>query len=61
MGNINNKNKTPSQPTLNRMPIISPKHLPKDIDINETRYAKFDPKRYENKFTFDLKALPKYY
>ena len=45
---------------INRIPIISPRHLPPDINIEDTRYARFNPKRYAYNFTFPLKALPKY-
>lgn len=49
-----------NQPTVNRFPIISPRHVPANISFKNTPYSKFDPKLYQEKFTFQLKALPKY-
>ena len=45
---------------VNRIPIISPRHVPSDIPFSQTPYSKFDPKLYEDKFSFAKKALPKY-
>lgn len=45
----------------NRMPIISPRHVPKTIDFKDTPYAKFDPVLYEEKFKYPAKEPPKYW
>lgn len=53
MGNlINKKNEyfdfKPPVP-VNRVPIISPRHVPSDIQWKHTQYSMFDPKNYEDR------------
>ncbi len=45
----------------NRMPVISPRHLPQNMSYESTAYAKFNPSLYTKKFSYPAKEPPKYW
>ena len=53
----NPNNETP----INRYPILSPRHVPKNVNYNNTPYSLFDPVLYINKFVYPAKEPPKYW
>jgi len=46
---------------VNRVPIISPRHVPKHIPYSMTPFSKFDPAMYAEKFAYPAKEPPKYW
>lgn len=50
-----------NSPKINRIPIISPRHVPPSINYEDTPYSKFDPELYKDKFAYPLKEEPKYW
>lgn len=51
MGNLinNNSRRINTTTPINRVPIISPRHVPADIQWKHTPYSMFDPKNYEDR------------
>lgn len=59
MGSISSNPKR--EETFNRVPIITPRHVPPTIPYSKTPYSKFDPALYKEKFAYPAKEPPKYY
>lgn len=63
MGSINATypGPTPQNSPINRIPVISPRHVPDSIPYEKTPYSKFDPELYKEKFAYPAKEPPKYW
>lgn len=65
MGSVYTTSNTPftpyNSPTINRVPIITPRHVPKDIPYEDTPYSKFNPALFKEKFAYPAKEPPKYW
>lgn len=47
--------------SFNRVPILTPRHVPSSIEYSKTPYSMFDPKLYKEKFAYPAKEPPKYF
>lgn len=45
----------------NRVPIITPRHVPREFPYEDTAYSKFNPELYRDKFAYPQKEPPKYW
>lgn len=61
MGSYNSTYRQEPTISSNRIPIITPRHVPPSIDFKDTPYSKFDPELYKDKFAYPLKEEPKYW
>lgn len=46
---------------INRVPIITPRHVPRRFPYSLTPFSKFDPAMYSEKFAYPAKEPPKYW
>lgn len=62
MGNLMTieRQREPNRVYSNRMPIYTPRHVPKDMDY-PPNYEKFDPENYKEKFEYPKREEPKYW
>lgn len=64
MGSLNTTEYSVSKETSpyeNRIPIITPRHVPANYPYERTPYSMFDPALYKEKFAFPAKEPPRYY
>lgn len=59
-GAFSSKEDTRIKTKINRVPIYTPRHVPKDMEI-PPQFKKFDPQRYKDKFLYPAHEPPKYW